>query len=165
MRVRKPWTNEHRTTRKAGSGLRKVTSARGDGQLLRMVPNARTASSLAVGSTLVYCYRILLTANPRRLHLQLTHEHRALQADWHQVVFSCESRFNLGDHDDRIRVIRYVVERCLPECVIERHSGLIPGVMQDNAHPHAAKTVRDFCLAQHMQLLPWTAYSPHMLPF
>ncbi|GFW90034.1 transposable element Tc1 transposase [Trichonephila clavipes] len=109
-----------------------------------------------------------------------------------------ESLFNLWDHDGRIRVRRYAGERCLPECVIERHSGLTPGVMvlgaisyhersnflriegnlnsnsyvrevlqlevvplhlrhpwsyifqQDNARPHVAKTVRDFCSAQHM---------------
>ncbi|GFW83827.1 transposable element Tcb2 transposase [Trichonephila clavipes] len=35
---------------------------------------------------------------------------------------------------------------------------------QDNARPHVAKTVRDFCSAQHMQLLPWLAYSPDMSP-
>ncbi|GFW69852.1 hypothetical protein TNCV_1403051, partial [Trichonephila clavipes] len=34
----------------------------------------------------------------------------------------------------------------------------------DNPCPHVAKTVRDFCLAQHMQLLPWSAYSPDMSP-
>ncbi|GFX55031.1 transposable element Tc1 transposase [Trichonephila clavipes] len=32
-------------------------------------------------------------------------------------------------HDVRIRVRRYAGERCIPECVIERHSGLTPGVM------------------------------------
>ncbi|GFW43035.1 transposable element Tc1 transposase [Trichonephila clavipes] len=105
---------------------------------------------------------ISLTANHRCL--QRAHEHRAWQIDWHQVVFSDESRFNLWDHDGRIRVRRYAGERCLPECVIERHRGLTPGVMQDNAHPHVAKTVRGFCSAQHMQLLPWPAYSPDMSP-
>ncbi|PRD31712.1 UNVERIFIED_CONTAM: tc3a [Trichonephila clavipes] len=34
-----------------------------------------------------------------------------------------------GKHDGRIRVRSYTGEFCLPECVIERHSGLIPGVM------------------------------------
>ncbi|GFW17634.1 hypothetical protein TNCV_2651911 [Trichonephila clavipes] len=40
----------------------------------------------------------------------------------------------------------------------------IPGAIfqQDNARPHVVKTVRDFCSAQHMQLLPWLAYSPNM---
>ncbi|GFV84640.1 transposable element Tc1 transposase [Trichonephila clavipes] len=120
--------------------------------------------------------------------------------DWHQVFFSDESRFTLWNHGGRIRR-RCAGERCLPECVIERHSGLIPGVMvwgaisyhgrsnllrfegnlnsnryvhevlqpevvpflqgihgavfqQYNTRPHVAKTVRDFCSAQHMQLLP-----------
>ncbi|GFV52440.1 hypothetical protein TNCV_2771871 [Trichonephila clavipes] len=75
-----------------------------------------------------------------------------------------------GDHDGRIRVRRYAGERCLPECVIERHSGLTPRVMvwgaisyhgrsnllriegipgaifqQDNAPPCVSKTVRDLC--------------------
>ncbi|GFY15648.1 transposable element Tc1 transposase [Trichonephila clavipes] len=158
----------------------------------------------------VLLYRIPLTANHRRLRLQWAHEHRAWQADWHQVVFSDESRFNLSHHDDRIRVRRYAGERYLPECVMERHRGLTPRVMvcsaisyngrsnllriegnlnsnryvrevlqpevapflqgipgvifqQDNARRHIAKTVRDFCSAQHMQLL-WSAYSLDMSP-
>ncbi|GFV41216.1 transposable element Tcb2 transposase [Trichonephila clavipes] len=54
-------------------------------------------------------YRIPLRANHRRL--QWAHEHRAWQADWHHFVFSDESRFNLWDHDGRIRVRRYTGER------------------------------------------------------
>ncbi|GFY05656.1 transposable element Tc1 transposase [Trichonephila clavipes] len=50
---------------------------------------------------------------------QWAHEHRAWQVDWHQVVISDESRFNLWDHDGRIRVRRFTGERCLLECVIE----------------------------------------------
>ncbi|GFW33508.1 transposable element Tc1 transposase [Trichonephila clavipes] len=48
---------------------------------------------------------------------------------WHQVVYSDVSRFNLWDHDGRIRVRRYVGERCFLECVIQQHSGLTSGVM------------------------------------
>ncbi|GFW81323.1 uncharacterized protein TNCV_376711 [Trichonephila clavipes] len=33
------------------------------------------------------------------------------------------------DHDGRNLVRRYVDERCFPECAIEQHSGLTPGVM------------------------------------
>ncbi|GFX74246.1 transposable element Tcb2 transposase [Trichonephila clavipes] len=71
----------------------------------------------------VLLYRIPLTANHQRLRLQWAHEHKAWQADWHQAVFSDELRFNLWDHDGRILVRRYAGELCLPECVIERHSG------------------------------------------
>ncbi|GFW28284.1 transposable element Tcb2 transposase [Trichonephila clavipes] len=58
----------------------------------------------------------------------------------------------------------YAGEHCLPECVIEQHGDLTPGVMQDNARPHVAKTVQDFCSAQHMQLFPWPAYSLDISP-
>ncbi|GFS49089.1 transposable element Tcb2 transposase [Trichonephila clavipes] len=75
MRVWKQWTDEPRTTRKTGSGRRKVASA--------SIP--------------------------------------APHGD--------ESRFTLGDHDGFIRVRRYAGERSLPECVIEQHRGLTPGVM------------------------------------
>ncbi|GFY07927.1 transposable element Tc1 transposase [Trichonephila clavipes] len=126
-----------------------------------------------------------LTANHRWLRLQWAHEHRAWQTDWHQNVFSDESRFNLRNHNGRIHVRRYTGERCDPDYVIERYSGItlgvkvwgaisyngltnliriegIPGAIfeQDNARPRVAKTVRDFCSAQHVQLLPWSAYSP-----
>ncbi|GFU10850.1 hypothetical protein TNCV_3278691 [Trichonephila clavipes] len=35
---------------------------------------------------------------------------------------------------------------------------------QHNERLHVAKTVRDFCSAQYMQLLPWPAYSPDTSP-
>ncbi|GFY08830.1 transposable element Tcb2 transposase [Trichonephila clavipes] len=62
------------------------------------------------------------------------------------------------EHDGHIRVRRYVSERCLPQCVIKRQSGLTSEVM-DNARPHVASNVQTFLSAQHMQLLPWSAYS------
>ncbi|GFY01780.1 uncharacterized protein TNCV_1467721 [Trichonephila clavipes] len=40
-----------------------------------------------------------------------------------------ESRFNLRDHEGRIPVRSHAGERYLPECVIERHSGLTPEVI------------------------------------
>ncbi|GFV13593.1 hypothetical protein TNCV_67961 [Trichonephila clavipes] len=45
-------------------------------------------------------------------------------------------------------------------------ASIIPGAIfqQDNACPHDAKAVRNFCSAQHMQLFPWPAYSPDMSP-
>ncbi|GFU53487.1 transposable element Tcb1 transposase [Trichonephila clavipes] len=68
-------------------------------------------------------------ANHRQLRLPWAHEHRAWQADRHQVVFSDESRFHLWGHVGYIRVRRYNGERCLLECVIELHSGLTTGFM------------------------------------
>ncbi|GFY18648.1 transposable element Tc1 transposase [Trichonephila clavipes] len=49
--------------------------------------------------------------------------------------------------------------------VVPFHQG-IPGTIfqQDNARPHVAKTVGDFCSAQHVQLLSWPAYSPDISP-
>ncbi|GFU18984.1 transposable element Tcb2 transposase [Trichonephila clavipes] len=42
----------------------------------------------------------------------------------------------------------------------------VPGAIfqQDNARPHVAKTILDYCSAQHIQLLPWPTYSPDMSP-
>ncbi|GFV35066.1 transposable element Tcb1 transposase [Trichonephila clavipes] len=107
--------------------------------------------------------------------------------EWASYHKKYESRFDLWDHNGRIRVRRYVGERCLPES--ERHSGLtlgfmvcsaisyhrrsnflriegIPGAifLKDNARPHVAKIVRDFFSVQHIQLLPWPAYSADMSP-
>ncbi|GFW23922.1 transposable element Tcb2 transposase [Trichonephila clavipes] len=119
---------------------------------------------------------------------QWTYEHRttrktsmgrrkvaSVRDDRHLSSWPYESCFNLWDHDGRIRVRRYAGERCISECTIKQHSGITPGVMvwgansydwyelrQDNARPHVAKAVRDFCSAQHMQLLPWPVYSPDM---
>ncbi|GFU71337.1 transposable element Tc1 transposase [Trichonephila clavipes] len=148
-------------------------------------------------------YRIPLTANQRRVSLQWAHKHRACQVNWHQVVFSDESRFHLWGHDGHISVRRYASERCLPECVMERHSGVMrfrimddpicyelrvisiatgssvmcynpksfPSIkasselsFSNNALPHVAKTVRDFCSTQHIQLFPRPAHSSDMSP-
>ncbi|GFW94471.1 transposable element Tc1 transposase [Trichonephila clavipes] len=95
MRVWKQWTDEHRTTRKTGSGRRKLTSTCNDRHLLRMAVKERTYSSRQVAArwstatgvlmptssirrrllhrglrARVPLYRIPLTANHRRLCLQ-----------------------------------------------------------------------------------------------
>ncbi|GFT71799.1 transposable element Tcb2 transposase [Trichonephila clavipes] len=109
--VWKQWTDEHRT----GSGQLTMTSARDNRHMLRMAVKDRTASSwqlaarwsTATGVLMsaslirqpllhrglcvrVPLYRIPSRQNHRRLRLQWVHEHRAWQADWHQVVFSDE---------------------------------------------------------------------------
>ncbi|GFW34198.1 transposable element Tcb2 transposase [Trichonephila clavipes] len=89
-----------------------------------------------------------LTANNQRLRLQWAHEHRAWQDDWRQVVFSDETRFSLWDHDARFMLD--TMRRAIFQL--------------DNARPYVAKTVRDFCSGQYMQLLSWPAYLPDMSP-
>ncbi|GFT00625.1 transposable element Tcb2 transposase [Trichonephila clavipes] len=198
MRVWKKWTDEHRTTRKFGRGQLKVTAAHDNRYLLHVVVNDHTAFSrqltarlsTALGvpmsassicrrllhqelRTRVHLYRIPLTANLRWLRLKWAHKYRAWQADWHQVVFSDESRFNLWDPDGRICVaipVNAAFKSALsnevlwPEIAPFLHGN--PGIIfhKDNAHPHIAKTVQVFCSAQHMLLLPWPAYSPDISP-
>ncbi|GFT25231.1 transposable element Tc1 transposase [Trichonephila clavipes] len=116
MRVSKQWTDEGRTARKSGGGSRNVTSARDD----RRLRGLRARIPLC---------RIPLTQNHCRLRLQWANVHRSWRADWQQVVFSDESRFNLWHHDGRIRVRLYAGERHIPECIINHHSGRTPGVM------------------------------------
>ncbi|GFT42638.1 transposable element Tcb2 transposase [Trichonephila clavipes] len=41
---------------------------------------------------------------------------------------------------------------------------VLDAMLQYNVRPHVAKTVRDFCSAQHMQILPWPPYSLDMSP-
>ncbi|GFY22842.1 transposable element Tc1 transposase [Trichonephila clavipes] len=120
MRVSKQRTDEGRTARKSGSGPRNVTSARDDRRLELMAQTDRTTSSrqLAAQWSIATCvslcassirrrllqrglhariplYRIPLTQNYRSLRLQWANVHRNWRADWQQVVFSDESRFNL----------------------------------------------------------------------
>ncbi|GFU53522.1 gamma-aminobutyric acid receptor alpha-like [Trichonephila clavipes] len=116
IKLGKQWTDEHRATRKTGSGRLKVTSASDDRHLLCMTVNDRTVSSrhltarwsaatgvLMLASSIrlhrglrarVPLYRISLTTNHQSLRQQWGHEYRTWQADWDQVVFSDESRFN-----------------------------------------------------------------------
>ncbi|GFW55443.1 transposable element Tc1 transposase [Trichonephila clavipes] len=74
-------------------------------------------------------YKIPLTQNHRRPRLQWVNVHRSWRADWQQVIFSDEFRFNLGHHDGRFSVRRYAGERHIPECIFKRHSGRTSRVM------------------------------------
>ncbi|GFV97644.1 transposable element Tc1 transposase [Trichonephila clavipes] len=148
MRVLKQWMDEGRTARKSVSGPRKVTSAREDRRLVRMAQTDRTAFSRQLAAqwstatrvslcassirrrllqrglhARIALYRIPLTQNHRRLRLHWANVHKSWRADWQQVVFSDESRFNLWHHDGRIRVRLYAGELRILECIIERHSG------------------------------------------
>lgn len=131
-----------------------MTSTRDDRHLVRMTLMDRTATSRQLAAhwstatgvsmsassirrRLLYhgirartpLYRIPLTQNHRCLRQRWARQHIDWRADWQQVVFSDESRFNLWHNDGRIRVRRYAGERSLPECIVERHKGRTPGIM------------------------------------
>ncbi|GFV41861.1 uncharacterized protein TNCV_2958771 [Trichonephila clavipes] len=82
--------------------------------------------------------RIFLSRNNSSCAVEQFHSDASLEAverrapnnskNW-QWTTEEEPRFNLFDHDGRIRVRRYAVERCFLERFIERHSGLTTEVM------------------------------------
>ncbi|GFT78089.1 transposable element Tc1 transposase [Trichonephila clavipes] len=79
-------------------------------------------------------------------------------------AISYHGRSNMLRIEGNFNSNRYFREVLQPEVVSFLQD--IPGAIfqQDNARPHVAKTVRDFCSAQHMQLIPWPDYSPDMSP-
>ncbi|GFV86167.1 transposable element Tc1 transposase [Trichonephila clavipes] len=81
---------------------------------------------------------------------------------WGAILYY--GRSNLLRIEGNLNINRYVREVLQPE-VVPFLQGLPRDIFQqDNARPHVTKTVRDFCSTQHMQLLPWPAYSPNMSP-
>ncbi|GFT32256.1 transposable element Tc1 transposase [Trichonephila clavipes] len=140
-----------------------MKSARDDRHLLRMAVNDCTASSrqltaswssatgvLILASSIcrrlihrglrarVHLYRIPLTANHQRLRLQWAHAYRECNRYVHEVI--------------QLEVVPFL--QCVPGVILQ----------QDKALQHVAKTVRDFCSAQRMQLLPLPANLPDMSP-
>ncbi|GFW15213.1 transposable element Tc3 transposase [Trichonephila clavipes] len=75
--VWKQWTDEYQTTRKTGSGRRKVTSARDDRHLLRMAMNDYTASSRQLAARCSTATGVLMSASSIRRRL-LYREFRAM---------------------------------------------------------------------------------------
>ncbi|GFW09542.1 uncharacterized protein TNCV_3996491 [Trichonephila clavipes] len=93
-------------------------------------------------------------------------------AEWNEVVFTNELRIYLQHHDGRIRVWRHRRERMLNSCVMHRHTGPAPGIMdfattafqRDNTQPHMACIVQRFFVNHQIELLPWLARSPDLSP-
>ncbi|GFV68314.1 transposable element Tcb1 transposase [Trichonephila clavipes] len=106
-----------------------------DRHLLRMTMNDRAASSRQLAARWSTATGVLKSASSIRRRLL----HRELRA--RMPLY----RIPLTANHRRLR---------------------IPGdiFQQDNARSHAAKTVRDICSPQHVQLLPLPAYSPNMSP-
>ncbi|GFT54283.1 transposable element Tcb2 transposase [Trichonephila clavipes] len=72
-------------------------SVHDDRQLLHMVVTDRTTSFRQLTACFCIAIGVLMSDTSIRRRLQWPHEYRAWQADWHQVVFSDKSRFNLWD--------------------------------------------------------------------
>lgn len=165
MRTWRQWSAEGRTHRQRGTGPRYHTTAREDRHLYRMAITDRTATSTtlaqqwntvtshsmsasSVRRRLVQrgliarrpLLRLPLTLDNRRLRHLWGVEHRHWRAEWQQVIFSDESRFNLSNNDGRIRVRRHRGERNLEGCIRQRHTGPTPGVMVWGAIGYHSRT-------------------------
>ena len=61
--------------------------------------------------------------------MQWANERHLWLAEWRNVVFLDESRFNMSYNDGRIRVRRYAGEHNLRACILQWHRGPMPSVM------------------------------------
>ncbi|GFX39074.1 transposable element Tcb1 transposase [Trichonephila clavipes] len=181
MRVCDRWMQEGTTNRCFRLHPSQCTTSREDRQVLRMAPSGLSARRPLL--------RLPLTQNHRRLRRQWYDERRIWVAGWNEVVFIDESRICLQHHDVRIRFWRHRGERILNSCVMHRDTGPAPGNMvwegieyysrtplvriagldtailqQDNARPHVACIVQRFFVNHRIELLPWPACSPDILP-
>ena len=71
-------------------------------------------------------HRLPLSRDHECLRLQWARERSHWRAEWRNVVFSDESRFNMSYNDGPIRVRHYAGERNLRACILQRHRGPTP---------------------------------------
>ncbi|GFT04040.1 transposable element Tcb2 transposase [Trichonephila clavipes] len=86
-------------------------------------------------------------------------------AEWNQVVFSDESRFNLSSDDNRVRVWRPRGERLNPAFALQRHTAPTAGVMAWGAI--AYNTWSPLVLIRGTMTAQWYVHDilqPHVLP-
>ncbi|GFX03804.1 transposable element Tcb2 transposase [Trichonephila clavipes] len=106
------WIREMSFTRRAGSGRPRQTSHREDRHIrspLRVLP---------------------LTPTHRRVRLEwCSAQGKWAAAEWNQVVFSDEFRFNFISDDNRVRVWRPCGERLSPAFALQRYTAPTAGVM------------------------------------
>lgn len=153
-RVCRNWFEEGISRRREGSGRRTQTTPREDRHLIRLALSDRFATSTVLAqqwrtvtispmSASTVRHRLLrsgiqarqpllrlpLTPRHRSDRLQWCIERRAWQNEWHDIVFSDESRFCLGENDARRRVHRRSGERRLEDCIRTRHTAPTRGVL------------------------------------
>ncbi|GFW45015.1 DUF4817 domain-containing protein [Trichonephila clavipes] len=105
-------TDGHRTTKKTGSGRRKVTSARGDRHLLHMAVNDRTTFPLQLTSRWSTATGVLLSA--LSIHRRLLHRELRAREPLYRIPSHCQviySQFGLvihqNDHQARRRFVEW----------------------------------------------------------
>ncbi|GFV48435.1 transposable element Tcb1 transposase [Trichonephila clavipes] len=155
MRISDRWMQESTTDRRGRSHPLQYTTSCEDRQIVRIEVtdhsvasrtvaqyidsvthhsvSARTIRSRLHQSDLSARHPLLglpFTQNHRRLHGQWCDERRLWAAEWNEVVFTDESRICLQNHDVRIIVWRHRGERMLNSCVMHRHTGPAPGIME-----------------------------------
>ncbi|GFX40087.1 transposable element Tcb2 transposase [Trichonephila clavipes] len=102
-------------TRRPGSWCPKQTSRREDRHIVRNARVQPTASSAAIQAQVA----------PSWFHARGNWS----AAEWYQVDFSDESRFNLSSDDNRVRVWRPHRERLNPAFALQRHTASTAGVV------------------------------------
>ncbi|GFY25068.1 transposable element Tcb2 transposase [Trichonephila clavipes] len=189
MRVWKQWTDEHRTTRKTGSGRRKVTSVRDD-HLLRKAVNDRTASSRQLAARWSTDTGVLISVSSihrRLLHRRLRARCLYTGSSSRQAMDGCVCNGLMSTEpvkliDTKLSFQRnhatvcgtmttaFVLDAMPVNAAFQSgyrttewpntQSHGIPGVSAGYCTPTCCKD----CSAQHMQLLPWPAYSLDISP-
>ncbi|KAJ8872507.1 hypothetical protein PR048_026113 [Dryococelus australis] len=157
MRVWNQSIEEGRTQRRAGTVPRNVTTAWDDRHLVRVAVTDRTASSTALArhwSTAMGTdghIRVKQYSVDRNLAACIVERHRGQMPSLLRVEGSLNSD----------RYIREVLEL---EVLPLLQATPLAIFQKDNAWPHVARNVQAFFNERRIQLLPWPARSPHMLP-
>ncbi|UYV68687.1 hypothetical protein LAZ67_6000439 [Cordylochernes scorpioides] len=86
--------------------------------------------------------------------------------EWHSDIFSDESKFSLGVHDDRIHVRRSPHEGSNQDCIVEGHTARIPGFMVCDGIIYKSRIPLFFIQAtMNVQLYIADVLQPVVLPF
>ncbi|GFW37996.1 transposable element Tcb2 transposase [Trichonephila clavipes] len=165
-------------TRRPGSGRPRQISRRKDHHIGRNARVQLTASSAAIQAQIAPSLGASVSSRTIRRHLAeghlgsrrplrvlpLTPTHRRLRlewcsargnwtaAEWNQVIFSDESRFNLSGDVNRVRVGKPRGERLNPAFALQRHTAPTAGVMVWDANAYNTRSplvlVRGTMIAQ-----------------
>ncbi|GFW38715.1 transposable element Tcb2 transposase [Trichonephila clavipes] len=133
--VRRSWDQSIREmsfTQRPGLGRPRQTSRLEDRHIIRnarVQPTASSAVRRGTGSRSLLPM-LPLTPTHRRLRLKWCRARgNWTSAEWNQVVFSDESRFNLSNDDNRVRLWRSRGECLNPAFALQRHTSPTAGMM------------------------------------